>query len=674
MAGGIAYNGVGSSSGGTIFKDMVFWVALKVPRRNDIINLIKSNGGAVARLEKDAHMLIADHARRDAPPDSYSWTYIADSVRNGTAQLTDRYRILGRPATSGSRGSGRTSAPLKSTRTPFSAADDAALANWVLSHGSNRSGIQIYQDFAETVRYVKQLSGLSNADLRKLALSAADIARQTSSSSCPSTCNRDKPEKAQARDPGEAGATRASSTDQQTRSPERAAACPPPTSSAVAGTRPPSPSLPRNPQKQVEAVPRLAAQSDGGQGEAESDMRGEFYDDLCAFIEATGANVQLEPRIEDQAVDLYRLGRAVNSQKAFAQEVEWEKVAQDVGFDWPNNQHVLTELQACFEHNLADFFEASSAFFAASDAESARDGDADTESSQDVVPISSPAARDQKRLLEEPEILPSMRSPQNQQNPSKRRRLSHAAVIPSTPEDRLALPRSESPCGQTAALQMNRPRSADPSQVAPSVEVPAAIEENRGDGSEDAVSETSPKPPPRLKIPARLSDGSPPPPKLLSEAINTSPIPLNLNRPRRAEPGQQRGFSGGTPKPSQPSRPSLRGSDRGAKRSLPASFRPRSKSPSPNQAAAKHTHDAVALLQWHPDEQQADLTCSSAGHPRRWRTATPPPPANQLRLWSLDTTATTSDGGLWQRIKGWLGGRKARWLPLKSACGNPGPK
>ena len=41
MAGGIAYNGVGSSSGGTIFKDMVFWVALAVPRRNDIINLIK---------------------------------------------------------------------------------------------------------------------------------------------------------------------------------------------------------------------------------------------------------------------------------------------------------------------------------------------------------------------------------------------------------------------------------------------------------------------------------------------------------------------------------------------------------------------------------------------------------------------------------------------------------
>lgn len=100
-------------------------------------------------LEKDALLLIADHARKDVPPDSYSWKYITDSVEHGVAQLTDRYRIFGHPETARARVG---SAPVKHTRTPFSRADDAALANWVLSHSSGRTGNKIYQEFEETVR------------------------------------------------------------------------------------------------------------------------------------------------------------------------------------------------------------------------------------------------------------------------------------------------------------------------------------------------------------------------------------------------------------------------------------------------------------------------------------------------------------------------------------------
>lgn len=94
-------------------------------------------------------MLIADHARKDAPSESYSWKYITESVDNGIAQLTDHYRIWGHPEEARPRAGG--SAPVKNTRTPFTAADDAALANWVLSHAKGQTGNKIYQEFEETV-------------------------------------------------------------------------------------------------------------------------------------------------------------------------------------------------------------------------------------------------------------------------------------------------------------------------------------------------------------------------------------------------------------------------------------------------------------------------------------------------------------------------------------------
>lgn len=110
----------------------------------------KSNGGVVVSREKDAHMLIADHIiKKHAPADSISWEYITDSVKHGIAQLTDRYRIWSHTE-SPSRTAGR-SAPLKRTRTPFSHADDAVLANYVLSFSSDRTGNHLYKAFAVEV-------------------------------------------------------------------------------------------------------------------------------------------------------------------------------------------------------------------------------------------------------------------------------------------------------------------------------------------------------------------------------------------------------------------------------------------------------------------------------------------------------------------------------------------
>lgn len=41
MTGGVTYDSVESAVGGNIFKDMVFWVAQRVPIRNEILKHIK---------------------------------------------------------------------------------------------------------------------------------------------------------------------------------------------------------------------------------------------------------------------------------------------------------------------------------------------------------------------------------------------------------------------------------------------------------------------------------------------------------------------------------------------------------------------------------------------------------------------------------------------------------
>lgn len=98
-------------------------------------------------LEKQADMLIADHARakKDAPHGSYSWQFIDDSVKNGIIQLKDRYLIGPPPNAPRPVGSGQ---PTKSTRTPFTREDDARIARWVLQHPTDQKGNEIWKEYA----------------------------------------------------------------------------------------------------------------------------------------------------------------------------------------------------------------------------------------------------------------------------------------------------------------------------------------------------------------------------------------------------------------------------------------------------------------------------------------------------------------------------------------------
>jgi hypothetical protein len=95
--------------------------------------------------------MIADHARKDAPPGSFSWTYIEKSVANGKLQDLENHRAG--PVAGASRpvGSDR---PTRGTRTTFSTADDRSLAAWVTkaeARGLSTKGNSIYQQLEKIV-------------------------------------------------------------------------------------------------------------------------------------------------------------------------------------------------------------------------------------------------------------------------------------------------------------------------------------------------------------------------------------------------------------------------------------------------------------------------------------------------------------------------------------------
>lgn len=106
------------------------------------------HGGVIEAYDKRADVLIADHARRDAPPNSFSWRLITESDREGQFLDKEPHRI-GRPPTEPRPVSSKE--PTKSRRTPYTPADDALLAAWV-SRSTQKSGNKIYQELEAVVR------------------------------------------------------------------------------------------------------------------------------------------------------------------------------------------------------------------------------------------------------------------------------------------------------------------------------------------------------------------------------------------------------------------------------------------------------------------------------------------------------------------------------------------
>ncbi|KAI1653300.1 TRF2-interacting telomeric protein/Rap1 C terminal domain-containing protein [Daldinia decipiens] len=134
-----------------LFSDMSFWVGHRVPQRLHFVQMIQNNGGQVVPLEKNADYLIADHVKKNAcPPGSYSYKWIEESCKAGVLKEPEDYLCVptkrSEPQPSGS------AAPLKTTRTKFTAEDDLILRRWVASNerkGESVAGNVIYKQLED---------------------------------------------------------------------------------------------------------------------------------------------------------------------------------------------------------------------------------------------------------------------------------------------------------------------------------------------------------------------------------------------------------------------------------------------------------------------------------------------------------------------------------------------
>ncbi|GAM34419.1 transcription factor [Talaromyces pinophilus] len=132
---------------GTLFAGYAFWVSANVPQRNRFKELIQINGGTIVLLEKDADIKLVDHAKRDIPLNSHSYTFVEKSVRNGRPEDLEDHRAGQRVRPVGAVG-----IPARSSRTPFTLQDDQILWDWVQPYerrGDQIAGNLIYQQLAE---------------------------------------------------------------------------------------------------------------------------------------------------------------------------------------------------------------------------------------------------------------------------------------------------------------------------------------------------------------------------------------------------------------------------------------------------------------------------------------------------------------------------------------------
>ncbi|KAI9769109.1 MAG: hypothetical protein M1840_004460 [Geoglossum simile] len=166
----VTYTGAATRTvDGGLFAGRKFWFSYKLPSRSHFIDLVKSNGGEIVPLEQAADIKIVDHCfKKGLPPDSYSYTYIEQSVRHGELQDLEDHRAG--PNTAVSRPVASCN-PAKGTRHPFSSEDDRLLYDWVTSYersGGKILGNLIYQQLELTKphhpwqswrdRWVKHLS------------------------------------------------------------------------------------------------------------------------------------------------------------------------------------------------------------------------------------------------------------------------------------------------------------------------------------------------------------------------------------------------------------------------------------------------------------------------------------------------------------------------------------
>ncbi|KAM5348706.1 hypothetical protein ACJ41O_008530 [Fusarium nematophilum] len=552
----ITYNGVESAQGGTIFKDVKFWVAQRVPIRNNLLNMIKQNQGIVVPLERQADILIADDAKQRlalAPPGSYSWKFITESVDNGIIQLKDRYLIGRDPELPRPVGGNHLA---KSTRTPYTGADDAKLARWVLAHRGDRQGNAIYQEFEKSNprhtwqswrdRYIKKLQPKGMDALERLAASAPEepdegvaVPEQTPVGASSRATTEKRPRNAAQEPPRREPKRSRNNLPRPEQEPGRTPKTPP-----QAGIAEASQDQPPAEGTHSKQDPELAAR------------RQVFYEDLEEFIVASGAEIERRIDINGKTIDLFDLAIAVNTFQIDqeSQMADWYKVAENLGFENPD-EDTANQLLMCHDKNLMDFLLVMADFREEEEAEEeGEDGDdevvevmatehsesrlnnpdrdamdesgreqASSQWPQGYVPSSPPvAAAGLKRSADQ--------RPFSSSGPAtKRMRFRRDMEIPSTPDadlgSQLPAPQQASPSARHGAQWQDYVDESEASQQLPPL--PPAQDESQDLGTE--------LPSPRPAVRQHSVGATLPRQHHQHETLDATPIPFSLRKQRQQQ-------------------------------------------------------------------------------------------------------------------------------------------
>ncbi|KAI2628243.1 hypothetical protein GGS21DRAFT_528392 [Xylaria nigripes] len=155
----------------------------------------------------------------------------------------------------------------------------------------------------------------------------------------------------------------------------------------------------------------------------------QFYRDYNTFLESVGIVGRQIPTVGGRAIALWDLWQSTRS-KEHTDELDWQQIAEDLGFDWVSMESVPTELQQCYEGHLAPFAEAMMGFNDFSD-DDMTNNDTDRESVL-FLPSSPPERLPVKRPFA------AINQPYEQafsQLTPKRRKLDRNHEVPSTPDN-----------------------------------------------------------------------------------------------------------------------------------------------------------------------------------------------------------------------------------------------
>ena len=142
---------VASAPGGSrLFDGTKLWFSRGVPQRDWLIQNAQLNGAEIVPLEKQAHILLVDHMRKNQPPGTTSYRFVELSIRKGALEDLDDHAVGA--VTRVARPVGSVTTASKGGRTPFTDAEDQFLWNLIQplrEKGAPWKGNEVYKQIEQ---------------------------------------------------------------------------------------------------------------------------------------------------------------------------------------------------------------------------------------------------------------------------------------------------------------------------------------------------------------------------------------------------------------------------------------------------------------------------------------------------------------------------------------------